>query len=543
MIDEPAQVPEMRKRRLAPWFWGTILAMAALSVLLSVMAALRQEPAVPEKVASSPTPIEISAAKLESLLTNANQMTVQAVMRQIGPLVDLAYQPAYDAIPAYADFHYSVWGEYTELSAAALGAVTGKLEEMLLAGLGARLENVGVKLDDHFASAFETELATAEEASKISIGPLTTQTMDSVLARMKVTVPVGTVASLGTAMAVKSVAKVIAKKIAAKLAIKTAAKAGGKWAAVGTAGGSGAFLCSWSGPGSAVCGIIGGIGAWLITDYTIVKLDEYWTRDEFEADLRLMLDEQKAAQKAALEQALVLKATAVQDVSDAAVQHQDFTLRELSGVGNEEICKVAADLRARYEPMRQYLRARSPEALQALRAAMEPHLGDLTLGRLVREITANLLAATELTVAAAHIQGNLPADDRADRDVSGILVMNGQSIDIPEIPATSGFSIDLPVGVTLKLDQPLTLALSLEQHLWLKDPYFGTGAKNVIVRSDGNAPGLSQIATFSLPIAHDPDANAVQEVDIAPQNGELIHFTLDLRAEALAGLIDGPACQ
>lgn len=539
---EPAKAPPASRPRLAVWFWGTILVMAGIVIILLGTAALRQEPASPEQVRAT-TPIEMTAAHLESLLTTANRTAVQKVVAEIGPLVDAAYQPAYDAIPAYASFHYSVWGEYTELTIAAIGVVSSKLDSMVLAGLGERLDRVGMTMNDHFASAFEAELATVKAANKVSLGTLTTLTMDSLYARMKVTLPVGAATSVGVALVGKNVAKIIAYKIAQKLALKVLAKTSTKWTTSLTAGGSGAALCSWSGPGAAVCGIVGGITAWIVTDYTIVKLDEYWTRDEFEADLRLMLDEQKAAQKEALKQALLVKATALQHDTAAAVQVHAFKLRELYGQGNAETCRIAADLLARYAPLRQDLRARTPESLQSLRATMAPHLTDLVLGPLVREISTNLQAGTDATVAAVHVEGDLPVAYRADADVSGILLLDGHSIRIFKVPAKNGFTIDVASGQAIKLDRPLTLALSLEQHLlWERNPYFGTLVKDASIRMEGKAPGLRQFTTFTSPLARDPDASSVQQVNIIPDAGEAVRFTLDLRAAPLPDLHDGPAC-
>ena len=131
------------KPNLALWFWGSIICMATLSILLSVMAMLRQGADTPVAVPDEYAPaesglIEVSASELESRLGRANRAAADAVRLQIGPMLDAAYQPAYDAIPIYADYHYSVWGEYAELGTAAIGDVGAHMEELLFGGLEPR---------------------------------------------------------------------------------------------------------------------------------------------------------------------------------------------------------------------------------------------------------------------------------------------------------------------------------------------------------------------------------------------------------------------
>ena len=84
------------------------------------------------------------------------------------------------------------------------------------------------------------------------------------------------------------------------------------------------LLCSWSGPGAAACGVVGAVAAWLVTDAVIINLDEYFNRDEFEAELRQIIGEDRAEKKLLLEAALKEKAI----IMDAAAK--DFTMRELS---------------------------------------------------------------------------------------------------------------------------------------------------------------------------------------------------------------------
>jgi len=256
--------PPIREPNLARWFWGAIVIMVLLSVLLSAAAYLRQNNDQTEHAPSgaADTFAEKSAPDLEALLSDTNGAALEAVKLRIEPLLDQAYSPVYAAIPEYADFHYSVWGEYAQLTAAALGDVGDELQKQLFSGLEARLEGVALGLDNAFDDTFQRELARNTAplgSSRLDLGPLTRLAIDDALTRMQVTLPVASAAALGAGAAIKSASTAIAQKIAAKLAIKAAAKSGGKWAAVGTGAGAGAALCSWSGPGAGLCAAAGGI--------------------------------------------------------------------------------------------------------------------------------------------------------------------------------------------------------------------------------------------------------------------------------------------
>jgi len=538
------------KPNLARWFWGSIIFMATLSILLSVMAMLHQGAditvrAQDEYVPANRSPIEVSASELENRLSAANLAATDAVRRQIVPMLDAAYQPAYDAVPKYVEYHYSVWGEYAELGAAAIGDVGAKLEEVLFSGLEPRLESVSVRLDEVFSSTFQVEIEkeiTRMAVSGATLGPLTENAIGNALRRMLVTVPVGTAAITGT----KAIAAMVAKKIAAKLATKAALKAGGKWAVVGTTAGAAAALCSWSGPGAGLCAAAGGVGAWLVADYGIVKLDEYWNREEFEAELLEMIDEQKFALQVALKNAVTARALAVQEMSGVVVEQHDFTLRELSGVGNGEICRTATELVTRYDVMRGSLGERTPEALSVLRAAAAVEASNLSIGRLAQEITDNLSDAERMTVTSVEIKGNLPQDQRAGRDVSGRLVVNGNSIEIPQISSdeSNGFVIVLEPEINLLVGEPLDYAIALEQHLRIwGHRYFGGEGKSQIATAGNEAGGLEHWINLSTQISYDEHAGSLNEVSTNSTVGEPLSLVFGLRAPSLPTLQKVPECQ
>ncbi|NGQ92450.1 hypothetical protein G5V65_16260 [Rhodobacter sp. HX-7-19] len=538
-----AQTVSSRPPNLARWFWGFFFLMAAITLALAILAAARlwyvppiarsEIPADDRPMASAPS--EHSASELDSKLKDANKVALEAVTELIDPLLDGAYAPVYEAIPIYADHHYSVWGEYAELGAAALGDVGAKLQEMLFDGLDSRLRVVGQDLDRRFDSLFETELtASVNDAGMSDLGPLTKRAIDNAISRMAITVPVSTATAIGTAATIKAVASTMAKKIASKLAVKATAKAGGKWAATIGGAGTGALACSWTGPGAGLCAAVGGVGAWLIADYGIVKLDEYWNRTEFEADLRAMIDEQKAADKVALAQALKERAESVQGASSEIVQDYDFTIRELSGVGNAEVCRGVEELRARYEPLRMNLRARTPEVLANLRISIKENSGDLSLGPIVREMEGNLKAAAFVSVGEVRIQGNLPEHFRADRDVSGSVFVEGAPIPFARRPASEirGFNVSVASGKQIGVHETLNIGLSIEQHLRVRGNRFFAGSVGIdAFEAIGTADGLDHRVQQQLMISN--YANAQRSGEFAGA-GKAAESTVDLSIRLIA---------
>jgi hypothetical protein len=286
-----------------------------------------------------------------------------------------------------------------------------------------------------------------------------------------------------------------------------------------------------------------------------VRFDEYWTRDEFEADLRKMIDDQKSAHRAALEGALTARAIAVQKVTGEIVQQHDFTLRELSGVGNAEVCKIAADLVARYELMRLNLIARTRGELASIRSVISAKSGSLALGPMVREMEKNLKGAELVAVSAARIVGNFPVGLRLDGDVSGTLFLGVAAIGFANQQALDsvGFNLNLVPNTQISTDNPLTIFFKIKQHgsiwnLW-SDQFFSGSATVQVLDAIGKLGGLTHEITLPLPIEHDPgaeSAESIEEVEAVrrEQAGQTtVYLTLRFRAEPFAELQKLRGCQ
>jgi hypothetical protein len=341
--DDPGHESEDKNARspnsktAARFFWATILVLAGATIGLTVAGAMR----TPERLAPpaveplAPSAIEISPTMLESILSGAARKAEEIVAPDIDAVLQRVYEPSYAAIPAYAEFHYSILGEYTEITEAALGKVSDSLYKRLFSGFDLRFKYETAFLDKRYAEAYRSALkdqiadALPEGSKGVPLGEMTQSVLRDAMSRAKITLPLATVAAgIAGSGALKAVSATIAKKIATKIAAKAAVKGAAKGGGVLAGVGGGALLCSWSGPGAAACGLVGGAAAWFLADGLVVNIDEYFNRDEFEAELKAMIDEDKAEKRQLIEAALQKKAAQMDKETSELIK--DFTLQDLS---------------------------------------------------------------------------------------------------------------------------------------------------------------------------------------------------------------------
>ncbi|MGX0905456.1 hypothetical protein ACSSV8_004056 [Roseovarius sp. MBR-79] len=190
--------------------------------------------------------------------------------------------------------------------------------------------------------------------------------------------------------------------------------------------------------------------------------------------------------------------------------------------------------------MRANLSARTPAALQGILSGIVENSESLSLGPMVREMERNLNGATLVTVSAARIDGNLPLDFRSDRDVSGLLYLDGATVEFARRQATElgGFNVSMAPGTQMLIDKPLSISVVIEQHLRIwGNRYFGGSVRVQLLDATGTSDGLEH--RIRLPITYDPNAGSIDEVKIAPreQAGQTtVDLTLHLSAKPLAEL-------
>lgn len=320
------QTPGPRRRLSAAWlFWGVVLLLAAMAVVLAVAG----KPGGPPVHAPQVQTAELPPTVLGRMIRDAAAAAADDQEERIDALLDAAFAPAYQAVPAYAGFHYSVLGQYAELADAALGQMTERLEERLFSGLGARLNQTAQELDRGYASDFSRRLddAIAQElpgGGDVELGEASAAIRRDALQRMSVSVPVASTLALTGAAGVRAAAAALSRRIAGNIAAKAAARGAAKNMGSGSAAASGALVCSPGGPiASGACALGAAAAIWFATDAVAVRIDEYFNREDFEADLRRMIDETREQTRMELLAALARKQGEV----------GDFTFRETRGGG------------------------------------------------------------------------------------------------------------------------------------------------------------------------------------------------------------------
>lgn len=505
----PTQAIQEKSRkgpRLSRWFWGTIALLVVITLTLTLLAAWQagRQTSKATSGGSDGDEVETNATVVEHLLDTAG-MKAYEVKGQIGPLLDKAYAPVYAGIPAYMDFHYSLKGEYLELGSAALGDIGAGLDKYLFAGLEARLKNVATDLERDFDARYQGALEDAMAEVTDGAAPLAsivTKATDDAKSRMKMTART----VVGGAL-LKTLTKVFAKKLGTKLAAKVAAKTGTKWVAIGSGAGTGAGVCSWTGPGAVVCAVVGAGITWIGVDLAMVKLDEYVSRDDFERELRQLIDNHKEETRQALEKMLDGKKQAADSTRRAAVQK--VALSELKDVDRLMACQKATDILGRYVSIQQDLQARSPANLEALQIALTNQAENHLLAPWVDEIEA-AIADNDVrpwVYGEVTLTIDLPPGRQKDHAIRARLFLGQTSLDFDWTEGVSAghYVLSTRPAENIYLEESQVLKLELVQKSgWLKFNRSFNGA----VRFDpyktlAEGSGLMPKAKVSLTIDSD----------------------------------------
>ncbi|MBV0912095.1 hypothetical protein [Anianabacter salinae] len=220
------------------------------------------------------------------------------------------FAPVHAAVPAYLDFHYSVFGQYTELLAALAewsdADALSPLEHRLFEGYDARLDAATDRLSLLQSEAFEAHLSDAlrQEAGWRPVSPVIARSVERTLDRTRMTLPLAAAGGIGGG----AIAARLVSRSMMRLVQKQAAKVAARGAGVGGGAAAGAAAGTLLGPvGTVVGGVIGGAASYLVLDHAGVKLDEMFTRNSFEAELHAMIEEVQATVSSDLAETLTAR--------------------------------------------------------------------------------------------------------------------------------------------------------------------------------------------------------------------------------------------
>lgn len=528
---EPNSRTEGHKRpNLSRWFWGTIVFLLVITVSLELLATRQASLQGVEKASGDPVDqTGVNATQVEQWFNAAGE-EAEKVREQIRGRLDEAYAPVYAGIPKYMDFHYSLTGEWLELGSAALGNLGGGLEEHLFDGfdtrLGAVSEHLALEFDQRFRAALDEAMA-AQLGGVEAFGPAVTRALRDSQNRIEKTAGTVGVALVGGG-SLKLFTTAFAKKLAIKLAAKVGTKTGMKWAAAATGGATAAAACSWSGPGAAACAVVGAAITWAATDVAMIKLDEYVTRDDFERDLRELIDDHKDETQRAIEKMLATKILTVE--TERKVVVRDISLSELPDADRLIACKAAASILGRYNDIRGNLQARSSANIVSFEAG------------LIAQQSSHLLAPWIDTIKAAITDQDLrpwildpvilnvsfPEALHEGRKIWSELRLSGANIEFGKTTGSTDGKYRLTAGIDEKivLQGKLRLELELVQDRgWISwNRIFQGSAWLDVSENFAEGSGIAPKAAISLTMASVNKGGAVPRVEVVLSlGGAILH--------------------
>ena len=506
---------------LSRWFWGTIVLLLVITVSLELLATWQAgRQGVENGNGSSVDQTGTNATQVEQWFNAAGE-EAEKVREQIRGRLDEAYAPVYAGIPKYMDFHYSLTGEWLELGSAAMGNLGGGLEEHLFDGfdtrLGAVSEQLALEFDQRFRTALDEAMA-AEPGEAEAFGPVVTRALRDSQNRMHNTAGTFGVALVGGAT-LKVFTTAFAKKLAIKLAAKVGTKTGMQWAAAATGGAASAAACSWTGPGAAACAVVGAAITWVATDVAMIKLDEYVTRDDFERDLRELIDDHKKETQRAMEQMLDSKILAVETERQVVVR--DISLSELKDADRLMACEAAASILGRYDDIRGNLQARSSANIASFQADLR---AQETSRLLAPWIDTMKTAITDQDLrpwiyGSVILNVDFPEELHEGRKIWGELRLAGTVIEFVKTESDSAgkYSLRASVGERIVLQGKGRLELELIQDQgwtsWNRD--FEGSAWLDVSENFAEGSGIAPKAVISLTMASVNKGGPVPRVEVA----------------------------
>jgi hypothetical protein len=348
-------------RPVSHWFWGGFFAVLILGLVLAGLAGLRAGSHwLEDRLGRAGLPVPVRAAvkvtlaggealyldpgqlaqlraELQRDLAVQGEALAQRVREASTHAVATAFAPAYDRVPDFADWYYSLAGEYGRLWHALAGGVAdylaGRLEALVIepSGLAQRLDELPAELSGlaseqtrALAAAFEGRLlerlrALASEPQPVRVEVSGEWDVAGVAAEVGQAVALGPAdfarqaaatsagAATGAVLAKKLGAATVAKTgaklagSAAKVGLKSAAKMGVGAGSAASGAAAGAAFCTATVAGAPLapaCALLGGVATgvatWVLVDEAVLATDEYFNRAQFEEALRHSLAESQA---------------------------------------------------------------------------------------------------------------------------------------------------------------------------------------------------------------------------------------------------------
>lgn len=303
-------------------FWGTILVFLILSVVLTIMASINTknvEMRVP--ILSQWSEKLLPTDRIKSNLTNNEakvneslNLGVLEVNHHIDNEINDLFYTVESNVDTFLDFHYSVFGEYSELITMANpnDSIEDVIEDKLFSSdFTKKLDQKSKYINNKFMQSIKNH---SETITNIGMNGIDKQVNTEALNRLNKDMEfnLATQATKMTAAAsaaayhfgpqlVAALGIKIAGKATAKAAGKGALKVGAKSLGAGGAATAGALAGTWCGPLAWICSPVGAVvgagSVWLGTDAVLVTGDEILNREDFKNEILVSLRDSKESLK------------------------------------------------------------------------------------------------------------------------------------------------------------------------------------------------------------------------------------------------------
>lgn len=308
--DESINEKEILKNQMSKGqklFWIVIIVFSILYIILSIFASsnmkdlISQKTNVPflHKYVTTYLPddtIKNNISNAESIINKKLNEDLDIVNAKIDKEIEELFIGVEKNVDKYLDFHYSVIGEYTELTSLAVNTLSTEIQDKLF---GSEFDKV---FKDKMNNINQLYRQKVEEHTNLivdfGIDGIDKELNNDSLRYMINDIEnfrnliLGKSLIVGTAIAGKitlALSSKIAARVITKASSKLAVKTGSKLATSGAAAGAG-LSC---GPLFWICSPVAATAAWFGTDAIIVTADEKLNREKFKNEIMISLNESK----------------------------------------------------------------------------------------------------------------------------------------------------------------------------------------------------------------------------------------------------------
>jgi hypothetical protein len=311
---EDSSLIEKKKalKKLENRFFGTIIFLAIITIIISLLPTNKIKEKEAKEIVSQGKEygekliqqIIIKTNKEQSLLLQANEVLIEKALQNVQKVL-------VKGVPHYLDWHYSVAGEYSRLFTKLIGYLQNsdksydlEMDNFLTKKNRLKLDNISKELNFGINKNIESAITNikkyAESLDLISDSSMKEKMLkdlNNIQSRLisftgldatKVGVKIGALVT------VKIMVKVLAK-FTAKMMTKLIAKSFPKFILkfISKSGVAGLITLLGSATLTPFIGIPLGIATWIGVDYLFISIDEYFNREELEAEMILIINNSK----------------------------------------------------------------------------------------------------------------------------------------------------------------------------------------------------------------------------------------------------------